>query len=572
MKKLVTNWIFIFVLSAILLFGLFFYALISLESNTPSAGWSKAMSLSVLNRSQDLDPNWVKSTAIPMPDKNAVAVFWQTNSVMNYRVLDSEGNIKKQGTIDYKFPDSYGLQASYDKSINLYSLSSGNLYRYNVDPDNISINSSILTAKNVKTFCIYDKSLLYSTDTNTSFVYSNKKPITVGGPSDIVDYFKGNNNLIYILTVQSNPDSNMNYSVYNPSSGDLKKYIGISKPIFAANDFAGASIAYADNKIIILYSIRTWETGVSSSYCVSFPLGHPESAKYYDIIPRYEVELLKNIKHEPHSPEAIISHINSDPTMVFNQQFASDYDPQPMTIKDTHGNVQFLFKIKEHIGYNTQASNLRIFNIKNGMPVKGIALTRMNGSSSNPVYFSLGNNKYLLWENLNGDTKEICLASTNKAFISKTSHLSSGELKDIYLKTVFGIATGIAFIPLIFVAIIIPVLFVFLIFALISLKRVESDNKTVMNGSYFLHALFKIVFIFFIQNGIMQITPYMPAFMQSMPAIICMSVLTTAIAALCHRQKYADTILSKSLIGQYGMFLAVDLVLFSMIFCPYFSF
>lgn len=538
MKKIIGSWLFIFLLSVLILLLILFYSIYYIETSPPVKGWSSAVCIAEIEKSMVKDIGSVKVTSAAIPYNNSFVTLWEVGNSLYYAVMSADGNLKNRGRINYKFPEMHELKAFYKNgNVVIYMLSGKELSEYSLNLKDDNISSKKIIENNVNTFTLKNKILVYSTDKYVKMLDATGiiHPISKSS-AKILDVFNSKNRLFYILTTIENVDGSvdLNYATFNSSDNKIRLFKGVNIPIVHNYELTNSVISVMGGKISLLAGIREWETGETTTLNFLFPEGD--------------------------SINPISSRLD-----------LQGYNPNPLIVESGNNETKFIATTGNPRGFNTTNLNLGLFTIRNGEIIHKDFLTKTQGISMNPQMFKLGADSYLQWEDVGGSSKKIYFASTNKNVIRAARKISFSEFITLIIGTLTGTLWGFSFVLLMFTFIILPALLIILIISMLKLNWFENNTRWMLNICILLQLFMKIIFTLSFSRSFNKISLYLPSFLQHTPGMLLAVIITTCISAYCVKRRYLWKYSNESIIKQYMFFAVIDLILYSLIFYPYYA-
>jgi hypothetical protein len=537
MKKIIKSWGFVFGVSVLLLLLCFFLSLYRIEASSPSKGWSKAISIADIDNTMVKDFSLVRVTTLPIVKDNYFVSFWETENTLNYESIKSTGDVIKKGKINYKFPQFDDINSMiHNGNIEIFGLCDKGFYKYVIDLKKQQVSSQELIDRSVKNFIIKNDMIVYSTK-NAIKLIDNQGIVHIVDKvaSDYIDAADDNDILcISYVVVKPQISASFNYAAYNYSIKNIKLYKGTTLTIAHSSSLVNSVLGINNKNVTNLIVFRDWDSGNTWSSNINFKLGEKSEPKMEDIA-------------------------------------LSGYNPSPVIIKSGNNYFQFIASDENYRSYKTSFQNLAMFTVQNNKIVDEKFLTKTEGISKEPKLFTLGKNSYLEWEDVSGSSKSVNFASTSSDVIKKAKKPQAKELGTILINTMVGTAWGLTFMFLFIIVVVLPALLLIVIVAMGALRWLESNTHNILNISIGLQLAAKLIITFVYSSILTKVKPLLPNLLQNTPVLILVIVLTTVVATYCVKRKYGRVNHQKSIFEQYIFFAIIDLVLYSLIFYPYYS-
>ena len=536
MKKFLTGWKFIFISAIIILISVLFYSMYKDEIKPPAPGWSRGVFIFKTSGQDVIELKTQSFSSVPL--HNNFITVWNEKNSLNYAIIDRLGNVINRKKLSIKVAASKKIKTAVkDGLVRAYSLEYSTLNEYDFQYKDGKVLTEKTIKKDVNDFYIVDNLLIYSTDKNIVIV-DNDKTVDINIPKIVlVDAVKKINGNYYIAAGIENDverKAGIDFIEYNPQN---KKYTikNISAFKLGEHDsLENAVIGIDKDKIAIISVTRDNKAGDSTVTGFWFP----------------------------HDNTAAVSEKILD---------IGGYDPAPLMLKDVQDKISFIVSTEMQRGRKNATINLVMYTYDNGNLIDEKPLTKTSDVSMNPNTFKIGNVNYIEWEDLTTTGKRIMLAGCDKAIIAKAGKLNKDEISDLSLSVLIDLATGLSFLLLIFVSIILPALSVIFIMALFSLRFVENEPGKVINVAIVVQFLSKIYLATRSVLNNQSIRAVVPAFMNNPSGLYFVVFLVALVPAYCVKKKYHNAEYDKSFMEQYIFFAVLDMILYSLIYFPYYA-
>ena len=536
MKKFLTSWKFIFISTIIILISVLFYSMYKDELKPPAPGWSRGVFLFKTSGQDVIELKTQSFSSVPL-DNNFITVWNEKNS-LNYAVIDKLGNVLTRKKLDINNASSKKIKTRViDGLIKAYSLDYSNLNEYDFQYKDGKVITNKTIQKDVTDFYLSDNLLVYSTNKGIKII-DNDKTVDINIQKvSLVDAIKKINGNYYIAAGIENKAvqrAEIDYIEYNPQTAryDIKK---ISNFKLGEHDsLENVAIGIDKDKAAIISVTRDNKEGDSTVTSFWFPCDNTTDV----------TEKILDIE---------------------------GYDPAPLMFKDIQDKISFIISTEMQRGRKNTTINLAMYTYDNGNLTDKKYLTKTSDISMNPNILKIGNVNYIEWEDLTVTGKKIMLAGCDKAIIAKAGKLSGDEVKDLALSTLIDIATGLSFLLLIFMSIILPALAVIFIISLFSLRFVENEPGKVINIAIVIQLISKLYLAYRSVLNNQSIRAVVPAFMNNAAGLYLIILLTALVPVYCVKKKYHKKDNDKSFMEQYMFFAVLDMILYSLIFFPYYA-
>lgn len=536
MKNIAKSWVFAFSVTVLLLLLIVFATLFKSETTAPTKGWSRGIRIANIDKSDDIEFDKVRVTSLPIVKDNTFVTLWEIGDSLNYRIISNSGSILEEGKFNYKFPPFEDISSlMHNGSIEVFDLSNKKLNKYVLDFKNRLVSSSELIDSNTMNFIIKNDMIVYSTDKAIKLIDNQGVVHTIDNvPSAYLDVAK-DGDIFYINYVVEKPliSASFNYATYDYSKKVLELYKGATMVIPHNTSLVNSVLGVNNKNVTNLAVFRDWESGDTLTSNITFQLGKKASLK-------------------------------------INQLDMRGSNPNPMMLNSGNDYMEFIASVDHQISYRTIYQNLALVEVRHNNIINERFLTKTNGISKEPKVFTLGKDTYLQWEDVSSSSKSIYFASTNATVIKKAKNLRTDEIVDIFMSTLLGVAFGASFILLLIAVVVFPALLIIVMISMFALTWVENNTAKMLNICIGLQFITKVLITNRFSSMLIKIKPSLPSFLQYTPGLFLVVVLTTIIATYCVKRKYSKVASGSSIFVQYIFFALTDLVLYSLIFFPYY--
>lgn len=540
MKKLIKKWQLFFVLALSLVCGLFYFNQLHEKLRAPSEGWSKEILVKQVSNTSVNASTRVRVTTVPIPSENRFIVFWNDRTSIKYVSVNKDGIKSSIKSINVKLDEPRELKAILNKDvIDIYSLESGKLRKYSFNYKTEKLTQAKIVAEGVQTFQFNEENMFLAGDNYVKFVDKNggsKLVSTIGG--EVIDSFLSTENIYNMAFLKTDGIGTMyiEYAVYNSKNGETKTY-EISKIAGSSNEPQSVDnilIGSVKNIRYIMVPIRNLKTNDSKTILYSFDLKDIKNVKISDL-----------------------DNING-------------YNPNPIRIDQNSKGINFLASTPSIKGNKTEIINIRQYILDNQVakPIK--FLTKTDDISLNPNLFKLGNDSYIQWENITGNSTKIMFGSTNKNIISITEKIQKDELINVFLDSLMPLGFSLSYMLLLFSIIMLPTILIAIIASVFFMNWVESNNKLATIVAIGIHMIVEIILTYHTILSKPLVLALAPKFMQNSIGMYGMVLIIGFISVICVKLKYNNDKIDKSFMNQYAFFAILNMVLYALLIFPYY--
>lgn len=559
MLKIFKNWKVIFIMSLLLAAGLLYFFLLHNETKVPSKGWSNEIFVDEINNSRISESTRLRVTTVPIPNENRFIILWDERKSIDFVSVSKNGVIGKIKKINIALDEPTEFKGILNgNSIDLYSLESGKLKKYKFDYKTEKITFVNIVADNVNTFKLIKGNIILAGEKYIGYINKNEKiKYLMNYGSEDIDSFQDNSGIYKAAFFKNNLLGMIDiiYMEYNPQNGKLKtsKLGEISYSVDGLND-NGIAIGHDNNRVYVIVTKQSVTTAAVLQ------------------------NLLNKSKGCVKAPKTIISntimyYFDKNDINNVNSNYLSDIssdNPNLVMIDNSSNSMSFIGADKELKGNNTEMTNLRLYTLKDGIVEPQGFLTKTIYISQNPNWFKIGEDEYLQWVDITGVSTKIMFASSNKDIIKSGLKLKSKVAIGTLLDTLMALGFGLSYMLLMFSCVILPTFLFIAIGSFLFLNWFEVHNKIIVNISIVLHVIAEFILIFYLRINKPFVFSLMPSFLQSTFGIFTITIIISLITIYCTRLKYKNIKLDKSFMNQYAFFGTLNMIIFSLVFFPYF--
>ncbi|SKC88848.1 hypothetical protein [Maledivibacter halophilus] len=539
MLKFFKNWKFVFILTLLLLYIVYFTVVYKTELELPSEKWSRDLLLTEF-KAESISEAMANSniSSIPISDENVFITFWYNNNNINYSIINSQGIIVLKDNLNFSIESLKKIRGIYrDNIIFLYSLENRNLKIYEFDFKANKVLSKKNIADDVKDFIVREDILIYSNNNSLNFVDTSGHKETVKNINvEKFEIIKDKENPLYHIALYEKLNSKDNYLTYltynlNNRKINVHKLTSIANSVKISLD--RVDIGIIDDKINILASLNDNRFGT-------------------------------NVLHNFTFKKNDVSNFSKN-TMSLNGS-----KPYPQILKEERKKLTFIASVNLIKGKDTETVNLIKYTIDKKNNITGEKLlTKTNSLSVNPYYFNLSNNDYLVWTDINGRNKSILISSNSNDIIKASKKLRSSEILDLFMATFTSLIPSI-FISLISVMnIFMPtILFIFIV-SVINLRWVEFYYNRVFIIIFILHSILKIFYTNRILIDNHEVYKFLPIFLKNPISLYFLIGIATLIALYCLKLFLKNSKNRKHLVKTYSFFAFIDIFIYTFLTIPY---
>jgi hypothetical protein len=543
------SWKFIFLTAVFLLLAIFYVYLLADEVKLPAKGWSNETVVDEINNSRAGDFGNVRVTTVPIPEENRFIILWNEKKSIGYVSITKDGVKSEKKELPIQLNEPSVLKGVIkDGKIDFYALNSGKLSKYIFDYKSNKISFGGLLGDQVTSFVIRDSNVFIAGDKQIRFVdgKGNSKLIDSRG-SEIIDAIAVKNGM-YKIAYVNNDNAGIKHMLYaelNPQNGSLKKYefgtlIGSDNELRIDN----LIIDYLDNKTYVLTSRRN----LLSEFDCKRP---PKDVDTRTILYTLDENNPPKVKYD------FLGEING-------------YNPNPIRIEDNPKEIDILSTKADIKGKKTNIYNIRYFAIVKGKLETREFLTKTKDISSNPNWFKLGNDKYLEWEDITGSSKIIMFASTNPNIIKAAGKINIKDIYGVLMDTVMSQGFALTYMLLMLICFVLPTLVLAIVVSIFFMRWVESNVKTATYTAIGIHVITEIFITFYLKARKPETWALTPGIYQNAFGICLLIILVSSLSFLCMKLKFKNSKQDNSFIIQYVFFAALNIILYALLFFPYY--
>jgi hypothetical protein len=540
MKKIFKSWKLVFLCGLIFLIGLFFFSQLIVQMKQPSSAWSRELQLTEVNDSRVNDSTRVRVTTVPIPDENRFIVFWNERDSIKYISVNSIGVKSEIKVIPIKLDEPRELKAVLNgNKIDLYGIIGGKLTEYSFDYKTGKFTYDKVISSGVLSFIFNGRSLFIAGENFVKFI-DEKGKITLISKSggEVIDSILSPGGVYKIAYYKTYDDGSLrtHYTTFNPktmetTTNEIGNIINSTSNPQSVDNIV---ISNQNDKIYVILPIRNLSSNDTRTILYSFDE--------------------KNIKN-----------VN-----ITNLDDINGYNPSPVRIYENSNEMAFLASISGLKGNKIQVINIKKFILRNGVLIPDIWLTKTDDISMDDNFFKLGNTSYLQWSDITGSSTKIMFASTGKEILSSAGRIRKDEVINEFLNCLMAMGFGLSYMLLTFSVIIFPTLVLAIIASVFLMSWVESNPRKVTFIFVIVHIIAELLLT---SHSILQkpkILGLMPDFMQHSIIIYGLVILIGLITYLCVKLKFNDDKMDKSFMNQYAFFAILNMVLYSLLFFPYY--
>lgn len=539
MLKFFKNWKFVFIITLLLLYLVYFAVVYKTELELPSKMWSRDLLLTEFKATsirEVMSNNNIFS--IPISSESSFLTFWYKNNEINYSIIDSEGTILLKDKLNINIESLKKIRGvPKDDIITLYSLENKKLKLYEFNFKSNKILSEKTIENDVKDFIVKKDILIYSNSNSLKFADSSSHIESIENIDvEKFEIIKDDKSSLYHIALYEKSNSKDNclyYLTYDLKSKKINTYkiSSIANSIKLTLD--RVDIGIINNNINILASINDNRFGTNTLHHFKFKKNN-------------------------------ISNLSKNKTNL------NGVKPYPIIIKDENEQLTFIASVNLIKGKDTETVNLMKYTIdKNSNILRKKILTKTNSSSLNPYYFSLNNSDYLVWTDITGKNKRILFSSNSDDIITASKKLRSSEILDLFMATLTSLIPS-TFISLISVMnIFVPtILFIFLI-SVINLRWVECYSSRIFIIIFFIHSVLKILYTNKILYDNYEVYKFLPIFLKNPVILYLLLGFTTLISLYCLKIFLENSKSRRHLVKTYSFFAFIDLCIYTFLTIPY---
>lgn len=540
MKKIFKSWITIFVLTLLSLVALFYVYQLQIQAKPPSKGLSRGVLVKEISNSIITSNIGPKVTSIPIPGENRFMIFWNENNLIKYVSINKDGLQGRIKSINIKINQPIDLKAILNRNrIDLYSLESKKLKMYSFDYKTERFETPKIIADGAEAFTFDGDNLFIAGDNYIRLIDkngANKLIDKIGG--EVIDVLSSANGMYKIASIKTDIYQTMhiNYTTYNTKSNKTTTYV-IGSLMNSANTSQVVDnmvIGEVSNRIHIILPVRDLRGGDASTSDYNFDEKSPK---------KIAIDSLQDI---------------------------NGYNPNPVVISRSGKEISFLASVLKIKGNKTETYNLREFIIRDGELIPGDFFTNTDFISGEQHLFKLGNATYIQWAIDTGGSKKIMFASTNPNIIKTANKLKSSEYVSVLLDSLMALGFGFSYLLLIFGCIIFPTLFLVIIASAFFLNWVEAHNKLSATIAAGVHVIAEFILTSIAIMNKPDILALTPGFMHNSLVMYGIVLILGLISYYCVELKYKGNKFDKSFVNQYVFFAVINMLLFSLLFFPYY--
>jgi hypothetical protein len=541
MVKLLKNWKFIFLFTIIILYLVYFGTVFKTELELPSKAWSRDVSIAQLKSKNinDLMSNH-NIFVIPIQNKNSFITFWYQDSAIKYSLIDSKGKTISITKLDIDVGTVKKIRGLLNDGVmSLYVLEDIELKKYDFDLNTNQILSNTTITHSVKDFIVHDDLIIYSTDNSLNLIDKTNHTKKIENINvDRFETIKDENAPLYHIALYEKTTTGqnfLNYLTYDLNKKNLTRQRITSLANSVKQSLERVDIAIINDEINILASITETRTGSNNLYNFKFRFKNNEVSNFS-----------KNIIK--------INAVN----------------PYPRILKNIKDELTFVASVNITKGKDTETVNVVKFTIdETNAVIDSKLLTKTNSISLNPYFFNLDNDKYLVWTDIKGKSKNILLSSSSDYIITASKKIKLSETLDIFMATITSLIPSL-FISLISVMnIFVPtILFIFLI-SVIKLRWVENYSKNIFIIIFTLHSVLKILYTNKLVLKNYDVHNFLPVFLKNPLILYLLLVILTLISLYCLKIFISNSKYRKHLVKTYCFFAFIDLTIYTFLTIPY---
>lgn len=549
MRKYIVNWKFIFGASILFFIGLFFFNQLNDQLRPPSPGWSREFFVNEVNMSKVNDSTRVRVAAAPIKEENKFIILWNEKDDIKYLTIDREGKKDVIKNIKIAMDEPKIVKALIKNDLlYIYSLEGNKLKEYCINHKTEKLLHVKLIENGVNYFLLVGNSVFISGNNfikcldpkGNKYLIANIR----GGLMDVINSSNGDYEIAF-TTCDNLSTIYIKYVVFNPKTGPGKVY-DVGKQINSINEMSDVDNIVIGNANKMIY--------IMTSRKIQFALDQCKRPK-----------LTTN--------RVMIYSFNEKGNYKVNERYANaliELDPNPVRIVNDDNKMVFLASVTMFKGNKTQMINLREFDLKNGIIIPEKFITKTPDISTNPNYFELGGNKYVVWEDRTGISTKIMFASTNGKMIEHSTGINLKDAQAVFLDTLIDIGFSLSYLLLFFTIIILPTIIFVIIASIFIMNWLETHTKLSTLIAAGIHIAAEIILTYYMvvkKPGVLEVEPY---FLQNTVSRYVIVLLLGGISYYCTRLKFRDSRLDKTFINQYAFFAIVNMLLYALVFFPYY--
>lgn len=537
MKRFFTSWKFIFIAAVLLICFMFFLEMMRFELKPPSEGWSRAVRISEVVGSDTRELRQIRVDTVPLVSENQFVTIWRQGNFINYAVFDASGKMLINKKVDFNIKDSFKIKAKAEKDIiTIYNLNDKKLDEYKFNYRTGEALSSRTIDDEVIDFTVADNVAAYLQNDRMKIIDTNSF-LNIDIPRvKMVESVKKKNGSYYFITYGYELNNNVNLEciVYDAAAGSIKRSKIANFPVSNNVSVQNIDIGVEKDKINALVVLKDSRTNESSTIEYTFPITDMSKVSS------------KNIELE-------------------------GFEPNPAILKENQDSFMIIASVEAQKGRKSSQINAALLIYSDNKLIDKRLLTKTDEVSVNPHFFKLGSDSYVQWEDISGRSKAIKFASTNKDIVKMAENLNKNEWINLILDVIVYQASGLSFILLIFVSIILPSLVVILIISMFNLNWVEANAPKVLSIAMVVQYFSKLWLAnrCVIQNRSLQ--GILPHYLQNPLSLFFIVTMVAVVPVYCVKNKYLRTENEKSFLEQYAFFAILDIVLYVLIYFPYYS-
>lgn len=530
------DWKFVLLISFFALYFLFFSVLYMDEVKLPSAEWSREIFIKEFNAANVAQiMNSRNVTTLHLPEENGFLTIYHENGRLHTLQMDYGGRIVSEKTLEPEILESYKIKAWRDQDrIYLYSLENRTLQGYVLDWKRGEIIRQKTMGEGIRDMELEENLLFFAGDQGLQWTDGGEVHRALENKAIEKLEVAKTDNLYHIAFVERKADSSkiVNYGLYNPEENSLTAQEIGNIPSGTSMSLSHIDIGAGDKDLyIIAVSIDNKFSSSTVEY-FQFSKGRPE--------------------------HVIRGNIN-----------INGYAPNPVILAVDQRDLTFIATAETTKGNNKKVNNLVEFTFRDGEITNRKLLSKTDGLSVSPQWFTVGEDRYLQWIDVVGNKKRLMLAGDSPQLMEAAGSLRKDQWMKLFMDTTLGLVpiTYIASIPLVYTFV--PVVILMFLGSMARLSWMEQNTMKVLFGAVVMHTLAKLSFTNSAIFNNESLGNVLPQFIKNPLVFGILFLLTTAIASYCVLD-YTSKKGKPHFFSSYAFFAIIDIFLYGLLVLPYY--